>query len=70
MAPTTDLSNYGNISTITVSGDGSIQANIDLAAIIVDASIGLTSDDAANNRDEIEYRLTVSSADADDPLNT
>ena len=62
--------NFGKTSTITVSGDGSTTANIDLAAIISDGTIGLTSTDASNNRDEIKYRLTVSSQDANDPLNT
>ena len=62
--------NFGKTSTITVSGDGSTTANIDLAAIISDGTIGLTSTDASNNRDEIKYRLTVSSVDANDPLNT
>ncbi|MDB4291120.1 hypothetical protein N9922_02790 [Cyclobacteriaceae bacterium] len=65
-----DAINFGNSKTITVSSDGSAVANINLAAIIADGTIGLTSTDAANNRDEIKYRLTVSSIDANDPLNT
>ena len=65
-----DAINFGNSKTITVSSDGSAVANINFAAIIADGTIGLTSTDAANNRDEIKYRLTVSSIDANDPLNT
>ena len=67
---TSNVDNMGNSKTIPVSSDGSVVANIDLAAIITDGTIGLTSNDAANNRDEIKYRLTVSSIDANDPLNT
>ncbi|MGY8792100.1 MAG: hypothetical protein ACKVI9_00360, partial [Gammaproteobacteria bacterium] len=67
---TSNVDNMGNSKFIPVSSDGSVVANIDLAAILTDGTIGLTSNDAANNRDEIKYRLTVSSIDVNDPLNT